>query len=436
MQVSELIARKQAGGKLSLDEIDSLVLDFAQGTVPDYQMAALLMAIYFRGLDEEEGIGFLDAMIRSGERLSFARIAGKKVDKHSTGGIGDKTSLIIAPVVAEAGIYVPMISGRALGHTGGTLDKLESIRGLRVTLSHKEFESVLSSERAVFGAQTDTLVPADRRLYALRDVTSTVAIPPLIAASILSKKIAEGTDALVMDVKVGPGGFLKSESEARDLSQMLVKWSAKYGVKTIVHGTDMHEPLGATAGNAIEIWECLNILRSGEGDKRLIELCSLLGGTMLYLGDVCADLDEGKELFNSVLKSGKAHDRFCAIAEAQGADPKVWDEFKEMPCAKFTHVISAKADGWITDIHPRQIGLGLVCLGAGRKVSSARVDPSAGIVFQKFRGERVAAGEPLAHVQWSETSADSPEGLRRISDAFEITSSEAVSRPLTYFMVE
>lgn len=436
MQVSELIARKQAGGVLSKDEIDFLVLNFARGSLPDYQMAALLMAIYFRGLEEEEGIGFLDAMIRSGDRLNFPQISAKKVDKHSTGGIGDKTSLIIAPVVAEAGVYVPMISGRALGHTGGTLDKLESIRGFRVALSHEEFERVLVSQRAVFGAQTDTLVPADRRLYALRDVTSTVAIPTLIAASILSKKIAEGTDALVMDVKIGPGGFLKSEHEARDLSKMLVKWSDAYGVKTIVYGTDMHEPLGKTAGNAIEVWECLEILRGGQGDARLIELCSLLGGTMLFLGGVCLKIEAGKERFMSILNSGKGYDRFRAIAEAQGADPGVWTEFERLPGAKFVREICADADGWLQEVHPREIGIGLVGLGAGRKVSSDPVDPTAGIVFKKFRGESVKKGEPLAHVQWSSSSADSDEGLRRIKTAFEISSSAVVSRPLTYFTVE
>ncbi|MBL0060640.1 MAG: thymidine phosphorylase [bacterium] len=213
MQVSELIARKQNGGELSNQEIDYLMLEFAREVVPDYQMAAMLMAIYFRGVNDREGLRFLDAMIRSGERLSFPNIGGNKVDKHSTGGIGDKTSLIIAPVVAETGISIPMISGRALGHTGGTLDKLESIRGMNVNLSHTEFENVLREQGCAFGAQTETLVPADKRLYALRDVTSTVAIPPLIAASILSKKIAEGTDALVMDVKVGPGGFLRSKKK-------------------------------------------------------------------------------------------------------------------------------------------------------------------------------------------------------------------------------
>ncbi|MCB1059744.1 MAG: thymidine phosphorylase [Calditrichaeota bacterium] len=436
MQVSELIARKQDGRELSDSEIDYLMLEFARGTLPDYQMAAMLMAIYFRGVDEREGRRFLDAMIRSGERLSFDSIPRRKVDKHSTGGIGDKTSLIIAPIVAEAGLAVPMISGRALGHTGGTLDKLESIRGMRVTLSHDEFETVLRSQGCAFGAQTETLVPADRKLYALRDVTSTVAIPPLIAASILSKKIAEGTEGLSMDVKIGPGGFLKSEAEARELGARLVDWSRDYGVKTVVHGTDMYEPLGKTAGNAVEVAECLSVLKTGEGDARLIELCELLGGTMLMLGDVCRDLESGKSEFRKLLLSGRGYDRFRRITEAQGADPKVWSEFMSGVPARNLHIVTATDDGTIQEIHPREIGLGLVDLGAGRKTSADPVDHSAGIEFLKRRGDPVSKGEPVANVQWSGSGADSQSAVERITKAFQIGSAPAPARPLVYFKIE
>lgn len=436
MQVSELIARKQNGGELTNAEIDYLMLEFARGIVPDYQMAALLMAIYFRGVNDREGLRFLDAMIRSGERLSFPDIPGKKVDKHSTGGIGDKTSLIIAPVVAEAGISIPMISGRALGHTGGTLDKLESIRGMNVNLSHAEFEKVLREQGCAFGAQTEALVPADKRLYALRDVTSTVAIPPLIAASILSKKIAEGTDALAMDVKVGPGGFLKSEDEARKLSRRLVDWSAAYGVTTIVHGTDMHEPLGRTAGNAIEVVECLEVLKTGTGDARLLELCELLGGTMLMLGEVCSDIESGKQEFTKILKSGRGYNRFKRIAEAQGADKHVWNELEQGVVANYTHDFLAPSDGFIQEIHPRAIGLGLVELGAGRKIASDPVDPNAGITFIKQRGNKVSKNEVMARVQWSKNSSDVQAGVDRIASAFEIGQSAPQTRPLIYFTLK
>ncbi len=435
MQVSELIARKQNGGELSNKEIDYLMLEFAREVVPDYQMAAMLMAIYFRGVNDREGLRFLDAMIRSGERLAFPNIHGKKVDKHSTGGIGDKTSLIVAPVVAEAGISIPMISGRALGHTGGTLDKLESIRGMNVNLSHAEFGRVLREQGCAFGAQTTTLVPADKRLYALRDVTSTVSIPPLIAASILSKKIAEGADALAMDVKVGPGGFLNSEAEARELSRRLVDWSAAYGVTTIVHGTDMHEPLGATAGNAVEVVECLEILKTGVGDSRLIELCELLGGTMLMLGEVCRDIESGKREFKKILQSGQGYDRFKRIAEAQGADPNVWSELELGVSATHSQEILAPADGFIKDIQPREIGLGLVDLGAGRKIANDPVDPTAGITFLKQRGMKVAKNEIMARVQWSRDSEDAQNGIQRIANAFEIGASAPESRPLVYFTI-
>lgn len=435
MLVTELIARKQSGGALTDTEIDELVSEFAQDRVPDYQMAALLMAIYFQGLDDREGLRFLDAMIRSGERLNFASIPIRKVDKHSTGGIGDKASLIIAPVVAEAGIPVPMISGRALGHTGGTLDKLESIRGLRVDLSHNEFEQTLRSCGAAFGAQTDSLVPADKRLYALRDVTSTVAIPPLIAASILSKKIAEGTDALVMDVKIGPGGFLASEQEARELAKRLVRWSANYNVETVVYGTDMHEPLGRTVGNGLEVFECLDILKSGQGDPRLIELCTLLGGTMFMLGGVSKDVESGKSEFQKILLSGRGYSRFQRIAEVQGADPSVWKEFDRGMSAAHSQVILARSDGMINEIHPREIGLGLVDMGAGRRVASDSVDPTAGIEFFKQRGEHVMRDEPLARIQWSGSPPNLAEGVARITNAFEVTKQPASERPLVYFQL-
>ncbi len=436
MQVSELIARKQSGGELSDQEIDYLVLEYAREIIPEYQMAALLMAIYFRGVTDREGRRFLDAMIRSGERLSFPDIPKPKIDKHSTGGIGDKTSLIIAPVVAEAGIAVPMISGRALGHTGGTLDKLESLRGLRVALSHKEFESILKEHGCAFGAQTNTLVPADRRLYALRDVTSTVAIPPLIAASILSKKIAEGTEGLVMDVKIGPGGFLKSTEEARELSERLVSWSRTYNVTTIVHGTDMHEPLGKTAGNAVEVRECLEILLSGEGDRRLIELCALLGGTMLMLGNLSTNIEQGMKDFLTLLRSGKGYRRFRSIAEAQGTDSAVWAEFESGVPARFTHNVIAQHDGCIHEVHPREIGLALVDVCAGRKVSTDIIDHSAGIIFLKQRGEQVTKGETLARLQWSSDRADSTSAIKRVTNAFEIQPEDAPTRPLTYFCIE
>ncbi|MBU0690359.1 thymidine phosphorylase [bacterium] len=433
MYIPHLITKKQRGETLSEKEIRYLIQGFCNGGVPDYQMSALLMAMYFQGVADEEGRLFLSAMIDSGERLSLSNVKGIKVDKHSTGGVGDKTSLIIAPIVAAAGVPVPMISGRALGHTGGTLDKLESIPGFRVELSEDEFRQILLQHNCVFGAQTDRLVPADRKLYALRDVTATVSIPPLIAASILSKKIAEGANALVMDVKVGNGGFLRSLEEAETLSKMLVEWSATENVETIVFGTDMSSPLGRASGNSPEVAECLEILKTGEGDQRLIELCAVLGGGMLFLGGVTKSVDEGKERFYDLLRSGIGYDKFREIAIAQGANADDLEHYHERAVASFSHEIKANSEGYITAIEPKAIGLGLVDLGAGRRKSSDAVDHSAGIVFQKQIGERVREGEVLAVAQWSEERESVQDGLDRMESAFSITDTKPQDKPLVQF---
>jgi len=436
VNTAELIARKQSGGELSDSEIDALVADFTAGVVPDYQMSALLMAGYFTGFNEREGLRFLDAMIRSGERWSFSDIAAPIVDKHSTGGVGDKTSLIIAPVVALAGVAVPMISGRALGHTGGTLDKLESIPGLRVKLSRAEFARVLRQHGCAFGAQTENLVPADRKLYALRDVTATVSIPPLIAASILSKKIAEGTNALVMDVKLGPGGFLRSDQEARELAERIVRWSREHGVRAVAFGTDMHEPLGVTVGNLVEIQECCNILRTGEGNERLIELCVLLGGAMLWLADKAKTLEQGKSEFARLLKSGRGWEKFRNIAEAQGARPDAWSEIETPFAPCHVHAIVATRDGFIADILPREIGLALIELGAGRKTAADKIDPVAGLILSRKRGDRISQGDVVAHAQWNHTEANAVAALERLKSAFVISDELPATRPLHYFTIE
>lgn len=393
------------------------------------------MAIFFRGLNDREGLRFLDAMIQSGKRLDFKHIPCVKVDKHSTGGVGDKTSLIVAPVVAAAGLAVPMISGRALGHTGGTLDKLESIQGMKVNLEVEEFDRVLRTHGCAFGAQTDEIVPADRKLYALRDVTSTVAIPQLIAASILSKKIAEGTDALVMDVKIGPGGFLEDEQDARDLAQKLVTWSKHYRVRTIAYGTDMHEPLGRTAGNGVEVAECLEVLSTGTGDERLLELCELLGGTMLWLGGVSESVENGRRKFNDILLSGKGYSRFCEIAEAQGASTRAWSQFASGYPALFKREIRAETDGIVREINPRDIGLALVEIGAGRRIANAAIDHTAGIEFCVKRGDKVHAGDLLAVMQWSNPDVNVSACLLQIQKAFEIGEESSPPRPLKYFEI-
>jgi pyrimidine-nucleoside phosphorylase len=435
MLVVELIAKKQRGEALADDEIRDLISGFTSGDVPDYQMAAMLMAIYFQGLTEAEGRIFLKAMIDSGRRLTLPSVPGLKVDKHSTGGVGDKTSLIVAPVVAAAGVPVPMISGRALGHTGGTLDKLESIPGFRVRLDDEEFERILARTHLAFGAQTSELVPADRKLYSLRDVTSTVSIPPLIAASILSKKIAEGTNALVMDVKVGDGGFLRSEREALDLSQTLVRWSAAEGVRTVVFGTDMQRPLGTAAGNAPEVIECTRILRDGRGDPRLVELCRALGAAMLLLGGKARGFPEARALFDRVLQSGAGLTKLADVAEAQGSSCATVENFERQWQPRRRHEFHATRSGFITGVAAREIGFALVDLGAGRRRASDPVDHSAGVVFDKQVGDEVRAGDRLATAYWSHGES-TEEGLARIAAAILIGDAPAVEEPLIRFFCD
>jgi pyrimidine-nucleoside phosphorylase len=432
MLIVELIAAKQRGELLTDAQIEYIVDRFARGELPDYQMSALLMAIYFRGVDDREGRTFLRAMIASGVRINLDSIPGTKVDKHSTGGVGDKTSLIIAPIVAAAGVPVPMVSGRALGHTGGTLDKLESIPGFRVRLEDSEFRRVIRETGCAFGAQTEALVPADRKLYALRDVTSTVAIPPLIAASILSKKIAEGTNALVMDVKIGAGGFLPSREAAEGLAQTLVRWSREEDVTTVVFGTDMEQPLGRACGNAPEVQECLDILRTGSGDARLLELCRALSGAMLLLGGKAADLRAANLLFDRTLASGAGYEKFVQIAVAQGARVADLDQYATTVRASQTYELFAERDGFVAEVQPRETGLALVDLGAGRATAADPVDHTAGVVFDKQRGDQVQRGERIARVCWSR-KADVTAALRRFEQAISIADAPPPVRPLIQF---
>jgi len=428
----ELIAKKQRGGELARDEIAFVVREFTRGALPDYQMAALLMATYFRGLSDDEGRAFLREMVESGARLSLASVRGIKVDKHSTGGVGDKTSLIIAPVAAAAGVPVPMISGRGLGHTGGTLDKLESIPGFRVNLSEAEFERVLCETGGAFGAQTEAIVPADRKLYALRDVTATVSIPPLIAASILSKKIAEGANALVMDVKVGSGGFLRSEEEARALSETLVRWSAAEGIRTVAFGTDMELPLGRAAGNAPEVIECIELLRTGNGEARLLALCRRLGAAMIWLGEKAATFEEALAIFDRTLKSGAGYEKLKQIAAAQGSSGETIETFARDWKPKHREEIHATRSGFLSRVIAKEVGFALVDLGAGRRKSSDAVDHSAGVQFAQQTGDEVREGNIIATAFWSGNES-SARGLERLRGAIEISDAPPPKTPLFHF---
>ncbi|MFH1011351.1 MAG: thymidine phosphorylase [bacterium] len=429
------IRRKQQGAELTTHEIAKLIGDFTHGDIPDYQMAALLMAIYFKGLTAAEGKAFLHALISSGERQDLSSVPGVKVDKHSTGGVGDKVSLVVAPVVSSLGIPVPMISGRALGHTGGTLDKLESIPGFRTKLSAKEFRRILSEVGCVLAGQSDSLVPADRKLYALRDVTATVKIPGLIAASILSKKIAEGAQALVLDVKIGEGGFLQEEHEAAELAELLVTWAEENGVRTIALGTDMEAPLGRAAGNAPEVIEALNILKGKKADARLSALCEAQGAMMIWLGGKAESLQAARELYREAIASGRAFRQMQAIAHAQGSPSDVFEAFEKRVEPKKKAAIQAEKSGILARIHAQQIGWGLVDLGAGRKKTSDPVDSTAGIYFFAGEGDEVNAGDTLAEVVWSRLK-DATEPLARLSKAFVISQTPTPTRPLVRFLCD
>ena len=390
----DVIIKKRGGGALARDEIRGFVEGVTAGTVPDYQTSALLMAIVLRGMTAEETAALTEAMVRSGTRLDLHDIAGVKVDKHSTGGVGDKTSLILAPIAASCGVPVPMMSGRGLGHTGGTLDKLEAIPGFRVNLSLDEMRSALAAVGCVMIGQTSEIAPADKRLYALRDVTGTVESIPLISASIMSKKIAEGIDALVLDVKTGSGAFMKTEADSRRLAESLVAIGNASGVKTEAVITAMDTPLGRAVGNALEVIECVDVLR-GRGPADLIDISIELAGRMLLLGRVADDLEGAREQARRAIASGAALEKFRRIIEAQGGDPRVVDDCGRLPAVAGRHLVRADRAGYVTRLDAELVGRASVALGAGRDRAEDPVDPAVGLIVHAKPGEAVQAGEAI-----------------------------------------
>src|SRR5215468_2600055 len=394
MRAVDIIARKRDGGALTREEIGNFVTGVTDGTWPDYQASALLMAIVLRGMTPEETAWLTDAMVHSGVRVDLSSIAGIKVDKHSTGGVGDKTSLILAPIVAACGVPIPMMSGRGLGHTGGTLDKLESIPGFRVGLSIDELKAALARTGCGLIGQTDQIAPADKKLYALRDVTATVESIPLISASIMSKKIAEGIGALVMDVKTGSGAFMKTEADSRRLAESLVSIGNASGVKTHALITDMDAPLGRAVGNALEVIECIDAMR-GTGASDLMEVTMALAVPMLIFGGVATTPEDARRKAQHAIDSGAALDRFRRIIETQGDDPHVVDDVSRLPSVEKRHVITASRSGYLTQMHAELVGRASVVLGAGRDRMEDPVDPAVGILVNVKPGARVSAGDAL-----------------------------------------
>ena len=428
LRVVDLIRKKRDGGELTREEIAFLVEGATRGTVPDYQLAAWLMAVVCRGMTRAETASLTEAMLRSGDVVDFSDLPAAKVDKHSTGGVGDKTSLVIAPIVAAAGLFVPMISGRGLGHTGGTLDKLESIPGFRVDLSLQEFRQALTACGCALGGQTPEIAPADKRLYALRDVTGTVESPALICASIMSKKLAEGIDALVLDVKTGGGAFMKKEQDAIALAELLVDTGTRMGKRVVALITDMNQPLGGKIGNALEVEECLAVL-NGRGPEDLRELCIELSAWMLLLGGRAANVADGRVLAQEMIASGRARDTFRRVIEQQGGDPGVVDHPSRLPRARHLETLRSKQSGFVAEIACERVGVASVVLGGGREKQDDAIDPAVGIVLEKKIGDRVAAGEALCIVHYN-AAARLHEALQMLEESFVIRAQAPPRAPL------
>jgi pyrimidine-nucleoside phosphorylase len=395
MRMIDLIKKKRDGGELSKAEIEFIVQGFTTGEIPDYQMSAFAMAVLFRGMTPVERAHLTLAMAASGDQLDLSSIDGVKVDKHSTGGVGDKTTLVLAPMVASLGVPVAKMSGRGLGHTGGTIDKLESIPGFQVELEEHQFIELVNRNKIAVVGQSGNLTPADKKLYALRDVTATVDSIPLIASSIMSKKIASGADAIVLDVKTGNGAFMKTLDQAVELARAMVDIGKLIGRRTMAVISDMNQPLGNAVGNALEVREAIDTLK-GQGPADVYELCLTLGSYMVYLGKMAASPEEARSQLEEAIASGKALETFRTFVAAQGGDPTVVDEPGKLPTARFTFDIPAKEDGFVAGIRAEDIGTAAMILGAGRATKDSPIDLAVGLVLHKKIGDRISKGEPLA----------------------------------------
>jgi pyrimidine-nucleoside phosphorylase len=422
---AELIQRKRDGGELSAGELAELVLGYAQGEVPDYQMAAFCMAVYFRGLSSAETFALTDAMIRSGETIDLGGALGRKVvDKHSTGGVGDKTSIAVGPIVAACGVPFGKMSGRGLGHTGGTLDKLESIPGFRVELGLDEFVAQVQEIGLAIVGQTADLVPADKRLYALRDVTATVDNLSLIAASIMSKKIAAGADAIVLDVKVGDGAFMKSVGDAQALAETMVELGRHAGREVVCLLTDMDQPLGSAVGNALEIREALETLR-GQGPPDFEELVLDAAARLLALSDLGVDDAEGRRRAEAVIADGSAAEAYERWIRAQGGDPDV----DALPVAEVVHTVPAPQDGYVAALGATAVGLAALRLGAGRSAKDDPIDHAVGVRCLHKRGDAVEEGAPLAEIH-ARDEASAATAAAAVAAAYRIEAEPPHARPL------
>lgn len=434
MRMVDIIAKKRDGGELTTEEIQFLVSGYTDGSIPDYQMSAWAMAVVFRGMTARETGDLTMAMAGSGEQLDLSSLAGIKVDKHSTGGVGDKTTLVVAPLVAAAGIPVAKMSGRGLGYSGGTIDKLESFAGFAVERTREQFlQQVREIGVSVIG-QSGNLTPADKKLYALRDVTATVEAVPLIASSIMSKKIAAGADAILLDVKVGKGAFMKSLEEAETLARAMVAIGSQVGRKTVAVISDMNQPLGFAVGNALEVKEAIATL-AGRGPRDLTELALAIGSRMLVLGGLVSDEQEGRAKLEEVMAAGKAVEKLAEMVEAQGGDKRDVYDTERLPKATIIHELVASEDGYLTAIDAEAVGHASVVLGAGRLTKEMAIDLAVGLVLHKKRGDQVKAGDVLMTIHANQEDL-LQSSLRELEGAFAISTQAPEEQPLIYKIID
>jgi pyrimidine-nucleoside phosphorylase len=397
VRMYDIIMKKRNGGELTTEEINFFIEGYTKGTIPDYQVSALMMAIYFQKMNKRETADLTKAMVNSGETVDLSTIKGIKVDKHSTGGVGDTTTLILGPMVAAAGVPVAKMSGRGLGHTGGTIDKLESFEGFSVEMPIEKFVKNVNERNIAIGGQTANLAPADKKLYALRDVTATVDNMSLIAGSIMSKKIASGADAIVLDVKTGSGAFMKTEDDSFELAKEMVDIGTHVGRNTIGVVTDMDQPLGFAVGNALEVKEAIDTLK-GEGPEDLTELCLTLGSYMLVLGEKAKNPDEAREILKDIIKSGKGLAKLKELVEAQGGNAAAVDDPSLLPGASIIKTVAAPKDGYVKSIKADDVGIAALVLGAGRETKESKIDLGVGVVIHKKIGDFVKKGEAIATI--------------------------------------
>ncbi|WP_305453264.1 pyrimidine-nucleoside phosphorylase [Bacillus mycoides] len=397
MRMVDLIAKKRGGHALTTEEINFIVEGYTNGSIPDYQMSSLAMAIFFQDMNDQERADLTMAMVNSGDTIDLSAIEGVKVDKHSTGGVGDTTTLVLGPLVAALGVPVAKMSGRGLGHTGGTIDKLEAVPGFHVEIENDEFMRLVNENKIAVIGQSGNLTPADKKLYALRDVTATVNSIPLIASSIMSKKIAAGADAIVLDVKTGAGAFMKTDEDAKRLAEAMVRIGNNVGRNTMAVISDMSQPLGEAIGNALEVQEAIDTLQ-GKGPKDLEELCLTLGSQMVYLAGQASSLEDAREKLIEVMNNGKALESFKTFLSAQGGDASVVDDPSKLPQAQFKIEVEAKEDGYVSEIVADEIGTAAMLLGAGRATKESEIDLAVGLMLRKKVGDSVKKGDSLVTI--------------------------------------